>query len=102
MYNIKHNTSQLQIYSLSIAPADVVVNTDEYATETTDHNAYPYCVNHTMAGITTDYVCHINYSSNMAVCDRSWQTFANNLRIYLRSMPTATINTEFSMQKGTA
>lgn len=93
---------ELKNYTLTLAVADVVANTDEYATETDEHNAYPYCVNHAMTGITADYECHINYSSNMAVCDRSWQTFTDNLRIYLRSMPTAAINIEFSMQKGTA
>lgn len=94
--------NELKNYTLTLAVADVVANTDEYATETDEHNAYPYCVNHAMTGITADYECHINYSSNMAVCDRSWQTFTDNLRIYLRSMPTAAINIEFSMQKGTA
>lgn len=94
--------NELKNYSLTLAVADVVANTDEYAAETDEHNAYPYCVNHAITGLTADYECHINYSSNMAVCDRSWQTFTDNLRIYLRSMPTAAINIEFSMQKGTA
>jgi len=92
---------ELKSYSLTLAVADVVANTDEYATETVDHSAYPYCVNHAMSDVTADTQAHINYSSNMAVQDRSWKTLAGVFRIYLKSMPTAAIDIQFTLQKGT-
>lgn len=92
--SLKKGTVTIKVADVTATPSD-----DEFATKTAYWNAHPYCYNLTVDGLTENYECHINYSSNSAIADGTWMTSAGVLRIYLRSMPTADITVQYTLQK---
>jgi len=92
--SLKKGTVTIKVADVTSTPSD-----DEFATETDNWNAHPYCYNLAVDGLTEDYEFHMNSSTNKSIADGTWMTSAGVLRIYLRSMPTADITVQYTLQK---
>ena len=62
--SLKKGTVTIKVADVTATPSD-----DEFATETDNWNAHPYCYNLAVDGLTEDYEFHMNSSTNKSIAD---------------------------------